>query len=131
MCVGGRVRDGHSEKVRESQKQVHYAYKNRLGGMMRKFGWILLVALVFSVYAEDEKVAVVGSADEFKGIESVVVKAGKLIRPKQIIWKKDGAKMRRIPAGPSRLVFCMDSTEVTVGRFKQFVQESGYAYEGN
>jgi len=25
----------------------------------------------------------------------------------------------------------MDSTEVTVGRFKQFVQESRYAYEGN
>ena len=39
--------------------------------------------------------------------------------------------MRRIPAGPSRPVFYMDSTEVTVGRFKQFVQESGYAYGGN
>ena len=98
---------------------------------MRKFSWMLLVLLVFSVYAEDEKEVVVGSADEFKGIESVVVKEGKLIRPKQIIWKQDGAKMRRIPAGPSRPVFYMDSTEVTVGRFKQFVQESGYAYEGN
>ena len=98
---------------------------------MRKFSWMLLVLLAFSVYAEDEKAVVVGSADEFKGIESVVVKEGKLIRPKQIIWKKDGAKMRRIPAGPSRPVFYMDSTEVTVGRFKQFVQESGYAYEGN
>ena len=102
------------------------------GSMMRRFSWILLLALlVFSVYAADEKEVVVGSADEFKGIESVVVKEGKLIRPKQIIWKKDGAKMRRIPAGPSRPVFYMDSTEVTVGRFKQFVQESGYAYEGN
>ena len=102
------------------------------GSMMGRFSWILLLALLlFSVYAEDEKEVVVGSADEFKGIESVVVKEGKLIRPKQIIWKKDGAKMRRIPAGPSRPVFYMDSTEVTVGRFKQFVPESGYAYEGN
>ena len=66
--------------------------------MMRKFSWVLVVVLAFSVHAEDEKVVVVGSADEFKGIESVVVKEGKLIRPKQIIWKKDGAKMRRIPA---------------------------------
>ncbi len=66
--------------------------------MMRKFSWMLLSLLVFSVYAEDEKEVVVGSADEFKGIESVVVREGKLIRPKQIIWKKDGAKMRRIPA---------------------------------
>ena len=79
--------------------------------MMRRFSWILLlVLLVFSVYAEDEKEVVTGSADEFKGIESVVVKEGKLIRPKQIIWKKDGAKMKRIPAGPSRPVFCMDTT---------------------
>ena len=49
---------------------------------MRKFSWMLLALLVFSVYAEDEKEVVVGSADEFKGIESVVVKEGKLIRPK-------------------------------------------------
>ena len=26
----GVVRDGHGEKVQESQKQVHYDYKNRL-----------------------------------------------------------------------------------------------------
>ncbi len=26
----GDVQDGHGEKVRESQKQVHYDYKNRL-----------------------------------------------------------------------------------------------------
>ena len=30
-CVGiGEVRDGQGEKVRESLKQVHYNYKNRL-----------------------------------------------------------------------------------------------------
>ena len=28
----GVVRDGHGENVRESLKQVHYNYKNLLGG---------------------------------------------------------------------------------------------------
>ena len=53
MCVWGGVQDGRGEKVRESQKQVHYDYKNLLGGMMRKFSWMLLVLFAFSVYAED------------------------------------------------------------------------------
>ena len=52
----------------ESQKPVHYDYKNLLGSMMRKFSWILLVLLAFSVYADDEKAVVVGSAEELKGI---------------------------------------------------------------
>jgi hypothetical protein len=74
--------------------------------MMRRFSWILLLALlVFSVYAEDEKEVVAGSANEFKGIESVVVREGKLIRPKQIIWKKDGAKMRRTSCGAIKANF--------------------------
>ena len=51
----GGIQDGHGEKVQESLKQVHYDYKNLLGGMMRKFSWMLLVLLAFSVYAEDEK----------------------------------------------------------------------------
>ena len=55
---------------------------------MREFSWMLLVLLAFSVYAEDEKVVVVGSAKELKGITA-----------KKVIWKKDGAKMVRIPAG--------------------------------
>ena len=54
--------------------------------MMRKFCWMLLVLLAFSVYAEDEKVVVVGSAKELKGIAA-----------KKVIWKKDGAKMVRVP----------------------------------
>ena len=58
---------------------------------MRKISWVLLSSLVFSVYVKDEKEVVIGSADEFYGIESVVVKEGKLIRPKKIIWKKNGA----------------------------------------
>ena len=44
---GGGVQDGHGEKVRESLRPVHYDYKNRLGGMMRKFCWVLLSFLLF------------------------------------------------------------------------------------
>ena len=53
---------------------------------MRKFSWMLLVLLVFSVYAEDGTLVAVGSAKELKGITA-----------KKIIWKKDEAKMVRIP----------------------------------
>ena len=38
-----------------------------IGGMMRKLSWMLLL-LAFSVYADDEKAVVVGSAEELKGI---------------------------------------------------------------
>ena len=47
---------------------------------------VLLVALVGSVCAADAKEVVVASAKELKGIKA-----------KKIIWKKDGAKMVRIP----------------------------------
>ena len=137
------IQDGHGENVRESLKQVHYDYKNRLGSMMRKFSWMLLVLLAFSVYAEDEDLLVVGSAKELKGITA-----------KKIIWKKDGAKMVVIPANSSgtrttvveatydnfgdlvtskkKLIvratdaFYMDAYEVTVGQFKKFLKASGY-----
>ena len=36
--------------------------------MRRKFSWMLLVLLAFSVYADDEKAVVVGSAEELRGI---------------------------------------------------------------
>ena len=55
---------------------------------MRKFSWMLLVLFAFSVYAEDEKLLVVESAKELKGVTAT-----------KIIWKKDEAKMVRIPAG--------------------------------
>ena len=74
--------NGHGEKIRESQAQVHYDYKNLLESMMRKFSWMLLVLLAFSVYAEDEKLLVVGSAKGLKGVTA-----------KKIIWKKDEAEM--------------------------------------
>ena len=47
---------------------------------------LLLVALVGLVRAEDAKEVVVASAEELKGIKAKI-----------IIWKKDGAKMVRIP----------------------------------
>ena len=111
---------------------------------MRKFCWMLLVLLAFSVYAEDEKVVVVGSAKELKGIAA-----------KKVIWKKDGAKMVRVPYEivitpaknepavydefgdlvkaetiiPEEIkssLFYMDAYEVTVGQFKKFLKSSGY-----
>ena len=48
--------------------------------------WLLMVALVGSVGAEDAKKVVVSSAEGLKGIKA-----------KKITWKKDGAKMVRIP----------------------------------
>jgi serine/threonine-protein kinase len=104
---------------------------------------MLLVLLAFSVYAEDEKAVVVGSAKELKGITA-----------KKIIWKKDQAKMVRIPYEvvtpaktkpavydefgdlvkaetviPEKIKswpFYMDAYEVTIGQFKKFLKSSGY-----
>ena len=64
-----------------------------------------------------------------------------------IPWEKDGAQMALIPSGSFEMgdhldnrsdaqpvhtvaldAFYMDVNEVTVGQFKQFVEESGYAY---
>ena len=104
--------------------------------MMREISWMLLVLLAFSVYAEDGKAVVVGSAEELKGISA-----------KKIIWQKDGAKMALVPAGSFEMgdhlngmgdalpvhaveldTFYIDIYEVTVGQFKQFVDENGYSY---
>jgi len=83
------------------------------GSMMRKFSWMLLLLLAFSVYAEDEKAVVVGSAKELKGITA-----------KKIIWKKDGAVMMSIPDSDTIKPFWIDATEVTVGQFKKFMAEA-------
>ena len=82
---------------------------------MRKFSWVLLVLLVFSVYAEDEKLLVVESVEELKGITA-----------KKITWKRDGAEMVSIPASDTTEPFWMDVTEVTVSQFKEFIESSGY-----
>ena len=53
---------------------------------MPKASWPFLFLLVFSVYSEDQDLPVVASTKELKGIKA-----------KKIMWKKDGAKMVRIP----------------------------------
>ena len=66
---------------------------------------------------------------------------------KRIIWEKDGARMALVPGGSFNMgrdndayseegpmhkveldAFYMDVREVTVGKFKRFVEENGYAY---
>ena len=98
------------------------------GSMMGRFSWMLLVLLDFSVYAEDEKAVVVGSAKELKGITA-----------KKIIWKKDGAQMVQIPCevktydriGNPVLFFYMDTTKVTVGQFKKFLAQTNDPFDGD
>ena len=70
--------------------------------------------------------------------------------PNQIVWNQDGAEMALIPAGsfemgdhldnmsnalPVHTVtldgFYMDKTEVTVGQFRQFVEESDHDWVGS
>ena len=55
---------------------------------MRKLSLILLILLPISVYADDKKEVVVGSAEELKGIDA-----------KKFTWKKDDSEMALIPAG--------------------------------
>ena len=130
-----------------------YAWNTHLVGKheMKRLIWFLIFAVLTSrVYAEEK--IMVESADEFQGPELVIVKDGKLLQPKRITWEKDGTEMVRIPAGsfqmgdskhepeywmtPARPLhtvelntFYMDTTEVTVGQFMRFVEQSGYDYD--
>ena len=91
---------------------------------------MFLVMFAFSVYLGSEKEVVVGSADELKGIELVVLlKAASQSNLNQSFGSKDGAKMKCIPAGTSTPVFHMGRTGVTAGQFKKFLQESEYSDE--
>ena len=74
---------------------------------MRKLSLILLILLVlaFSVYAEDEMDVIIRSA-------------------KKITWKKDRAKMAATPALDTLKSFWIDTTKVTVGQFKKFLELS-------
>ena len=99
--------------------------------MVQKFSWVLLVLLVL-----------VGCGDEFTEDEEKALKD----------LVKDSKEMVLIPAGSFEMgdsmnepdvymegarpvhtveldAFYMDIHEVTVGQFKQFVEESGYAYD--
>ena len=113
--------------------------------MMRKFNWMLLVLLAFSVYDEDGTLVAVGSAKELKGITA-----------KKIIWKKDGAKMALVrPYTPTQYKekktfdrlgnpitkkvkvldslpsLWFDTTEVTVGQFKKFLAETDHPFDAD
>ena len=107
--------------------------------MMKKISYCFLFMLIFSGYAQKKKLPVVSKAEELKTVKG-----------KQIIWQKDGAKMISIPTGSYMMGdpkpkptfigndelahrveldgFYMDSYEVTVGQYKQFVNQSGYNY---
>ena len=91
---------------------------------MKKFDAVLLLFLMVIVAvlvrAEDTKEVVIASARELKG-----VKAKKTFnRLGDPIVKAVEVK------GPNPVPFYMDATEVTVGQFKKFVEESGYSYMG-
>ena len=103
---------------------------------------LLMVIVAGSVRAEGAKEVVVSSAKELKGIKA-----------KKIIWKKDGAKMVRIPSmafkhektfnrvgdlitkttkfpGPDSAPFYMDATEVTIAQFKRFLKSTDHPFTG-
>ena len=94
---------------------------------------LLVLMVVFFGCGEDEPE--ISSVEDLKDTDA-----------KNIIWKKDGAKMVLIPAGTFEMgdyfnegkvkndneipvhldAFYMDVTEVTVGQFKKFLKSSGY-----
>ena len=88
--------------------------------MVQRFiAMLLMVVLVGLVRAEDAKEVVVSSAKELEGIKA-----------KKITWKKDGAKMVRIPTIAPNSIY-MDTTEVTVGQFKKFLKSTDYQFNGD
>jgi hypothetical protein len=102
--------------------------------MVKRLVIVLLMIVVLGGCGEDEP-------DRVKPKEVEVVDEGP-----EIIWETDGAVMRLIPAGSFEMgandgdvdekpihsveldAFYMDVNEVTVGQFKQFVEDSKYPY---
>jgi len=100
--------------------------------MMRKFSWVLLLLIAISLWAVE--------GDEVEKEPVLEVK---------IVWEKDGSEMMLIPAGSFQMgdhldgmsnapvhrveldAFYMDVREVTVGQFREFVNQSRYKYQGN
>ena len=112
---------------------------------MRKFSWMLLLLLAFSVYAEDGKEVLVGSAEELKGVTA-----------KKVIWKTGGSEMvlvrpytptqykekktfdrlgnpitKKVKVLDSSPSLWFDTTEVTVGQFKKFLAETDHPFDGD
>ena len=112
---------------------------------MKKISYCFLFLLVFSVYAQKEKLPIISKAEELKTVKA-----------KQIIWQKDGAKMvvvrpykpasykeektfnrlgepitKKVIVVDELLPLYFDVTEVTVGQFKKFLAESDHPFSGD
>jgi len=112
---------------------------------MKKISYCFLFLLVFSGYAQKEKLPIISKAEELKTVKA-----------KQIIWQKDGAKMavvrpykpasykeektfnrlgepitKKVIVVDESLPLCFDVTEVTVGQFKKFLAESDHPFSGD
>ena len=112
---------------------------------MKKISCFFLFLLVLSAYAEKKKLPVISKAEELRTVKG-----------KQIIWKKDGAKMaivrpykpaeykeektfnrlgepitKNVKISDESLPLWFDMTEVTVGQFKKFLAESNHRFNGD
>ena len=109
--------------------------------MMRRFCFLFMLLLFFGC-GDD-------SSNEGEILKDLVKDEVVEDKSKKITWRKDGKEMVLIPAGSfemgdhldgidsSRPVhrvtlddFYMDIHEVTVGQFREFVNQSGYSYDG-
>ena len=99
---------------------------------MRKFSWVFLLLLVFGGACQDQpKVEQkpqpsVAEPPKEKNVPSEKPFTTDDPGMKEVIWKKDGAKMVPIPASDTTKPFWMDATEVTVDQFKKFLESSSY-----
>ena len=83
--------------------------------MIRRFQCVLFLIFVSLVRGDDKELPIVANARELKKVDS-----------NKIIWQRDGSTMSYIPSSESTKSFWMDTTEVTVGQFKQFLQSAGH-----
>ena len=107
---------------------------------MKKISYYFLFLLVFFGCGDESS-----NQDETVK-DDIVIETGP---EKEIVWEKDGKEMVLIPAGSFEMgdhfsegnedelpvhrvtlgAFYMDTHEVTVGQFKQFVNQTGYDYD--
>ena len=107
---------------------------------MRKISYCFLFLLVFLGCGDESS-----NQDETVK-DDIIVETGP---EKEIVWEKDGKEMVLIPVGSFEMgdhfsegeederpvhtvaldAFYMDTHEVTVGQFKQFVNQTGYSYD--
>ena len=85
--------------------------------MIRRFQCVLFLIFVSLVRGDDKELPIVANARELKKVDS-----------NKIIWQRDGSTMSYIPSSEFTKSFWMDTTEVTVGQFKQFLQSLNINY---